>query len=225
MGANHEARPVDSALAALPAVPARAGPGRAGQVRQRGGARAPPRRHAADRCRGAQLRGVPGRGVENDWRYLSGGDVTIVSDSDLLIQEIQKIMFTIRYSNPFHSGYGTTIVDQIGQKLTMGGLIQNRIVAEVNATFTKWQKIKKQQEEVVGQLVTDEEFPYRLQSVTLDQSQTDPTVVFVNVEIMSRSTKPILITRGFRVPMPEDLLGSTQQSSIIRNLQSNTLVG
>jgi hypothetical protein len=87
------------------------------------------------------------------------------------------------------------------------------IVSDVYEAFRRWQSVKKQQEEVVGQSVSDEEYPFRLLSVNLQQSEQDPTVIFVSATVQNRSSRPIQIERGLRTPMPLDLLGSTQQQS------------
>lgn len=160
-----------------------------------------------------ECRRCGGLGIENDWRYHGQQALVTVENEDLLLQEMLKATYTVRGSNPFHTWYGTTIINSIGQKLSSSGIAQNMIVSEIYETFRRWQSIKKQQEEVVGQTVTDEEYPFRLLSVTLQQSDQDPTVIFVNATVQNRSNKPIQIERGIRTPIPLDLLGSTQQQS------------
>lgn len=173
-----------------------------------------------------ECRRCGGLGVENDWVYSQDGNVILVRDETLLIQEIQKITYTSSGSNPFHAWYGTTIIEQIGQKLVVGGVVQNRIISDINTAFNRWQSVKKQQEgSSIGQFVSDAEFPFRLLSVSLDQSQQDPTVLFVNLTVQNRSLKPIQLTRGIRVPLPQDLLGSTQQQEILKGLQPPPLLG
>jgi hypothetical protein len=165
-------------------------------------------RHECRRCGGV--------GVENDWRYGTNGSVAEARQEALLIQELQKVIYTVRGSNPFHPWYGATIVEQIGQKLTARGIVQNAIVSDIYTTFARWQSIKKQQEENVGQFLEDGEFPFRLTSVTLEQSQQDPTVIFVNIEVQSRSLQALQLTRGVKLPQPEDLLGSSQAQGVFR---------
>jgi hypothetical protein len=168
----------------------------------------------------SECRRCGGVGVENDWRYNNNGSLQLVKDEELLIQELKKIIFSTRGSNPFHPWYGTVILDQIGQKILTGSVLQNRIVADIQTTFSRWQSIKKQQEESVGQPVTDREFPFALQSVTIEQSQQDPTIFFVNLVIRNRSFQTIPFSRGIRIPQPEDLLGSTQHESIVKGLRN-----
>lgn len=173
-----------------------------------------------------ECRRCGGTGVENDWLYGVTGEVVQVVDEALLIQEIQKIMYTVRGTNSFHNWYGTDIMDAIGRKLTPGGVIQNQLVGDVYAAFNRWQSIKRQQEENVGQTVTDREYPFRLLAVNLAGSQQDPTVMFINITIQNRSQQPIQIERGIRLPQPVDLLGQTQAQGIFReSLKKYTLVG
>lgn len=171
-----------------------------------------------------ECRRCGGLGVENDWRYSVTGEVTQVRDEILLIQELQKIIYTVTGTNSFHNWYGTRIIDQIGEKLVVGGILQNRITSDIHTAFGRWQSIKKQQEETVGQVVSDEEFPFQLQGVTLEQSQDDPTVLFITVTVSNRSLKPIQLTRGLRLPYPNNLLGATAQQEIVNNLQKYSLI-
>lgn len=174
----------------------------------------------------SECRRCGGSGVENDWRYTSRGDVIEVRDEALLIQELLKLFYTEEGSNPFHPWYGTRIIDQIGQKVGVGALIQNLILADLQRAFARWQSIKKQQEVAVGQEVSDAEYPFRLLAANVEQSAQDPTVFFVSLTVQNRSSKPIQIARGIRVPAPEDLLGSTQQQGIFReSLQKYALSG
>jgi hypothetical protein len=173
-----------------------------------------------------QCRRCGGTGVEDDWRYGFNGDTGEVRDEALLIQEIQKIMFTVLGTNPFHTWYGTRLTETVGKRLTLGNFVQNLIISDINTAFTRWQSIKTQQQQTVGQFVSDAEFPYRLLSVDLQQSTQDPTVITVVVTIQNRSRQPIQISRGLKLPQPLDLLGSTQQQGLIRqSLTHPVLVG
>jgi hypothetical protein len=163
-----------------------------------------------------QCRRCGGTGVEDDWRYGINGNTGEVRDEALLIQEIEKIMFTVRGSNPFHTWYGTTLNETVGKKLAFGNFVQNLIVSDITTTFNRWQSIKNQQQNVVRQVVTDKEFPFRLLSVQIQQSTQDPTVIYVISTIQNRSQQPIQISRGLRLPLPLDILGSTQQQGLIR---------
>lgn len=162
-----------------------------------------------------ECRRCGGLGVENDWSYDGHGKIITVENEDLLIQEIVKITYTVQGSNTFQPWYGTNVVNSIGKKLSGSGIVQNMIVQDIYESFRRWQSIKKLQEEKVGQFVSDEEFPFRLLSVNLQQSDQDPTVIFVNAFVQNRSSKPIQISRGLQLPAPLDILGSTQQQALL----------
>ncbi len=169
-----------------------------------------------------ECRRCGGLGVENDWTYTTSGDLLTVRDENLLIQEFQKICYTVQGSNPFHAWYGTSIIDSIGRKLSNSGIVQNFIVSDIYEAFRRWQAIKRQQEEVVGQMVTDGEYPFKLLEVHLEQSQEDPTIVFVTASLQSRSFRePILIERALRLPQPLDILGSTTQEALLKQSLPN----
>lgn len=170
-----------------------------------------------------ECRRCGGLGVENDWRYDSTGKVVKVRNNDLLLQEVVKVTYTEKGSNPFHPWYGTGILEAVGQKLSEKGIIQNMIVSDVRDAFRRWQSVKKQQEEDVGQFVSDEEYPFQLLVVNLEQDSEDPTIIYVNATVQSRSTKPIQITRGLRLPIPFDLLGSSVQDALLREAQAKAL--
>jgi len=173
-----------------------------------------------------ECRRCGGVGVEQDWRYGVTGDLVEVHDEALLIQEFQKFVFTVQGSNPFHDWYGTSILTLVGQKLSDVGVIQNQIVGELYEGFRSWQSIKKQQEDQVGQRVTDKEFPFRLAQVVMEPSQQDPTVAFISATLYNRSSEEIQIERGIKIPEPVDILGSTAQQGVFRqSLRNSTLVG
>lgn len=147
-----------------------------------------------------ECRRCGGLGTESDVQYLPQGGKVAVRDEDLLMQEIQKFSFTVKGSNGFHTWYGTSMLDAIGKKTSNAGITQNIIVSELYEGFRRWQSIKRQQEDQVGQYVSDQEFPQRILGVTLEPSQDDPTVVFVNASIQSRASTLTSLSRAVRLP-------------------------
>jgi hypothetical protein len=170
-----------------------------------------------------ECRRCGGAGVENDWRYDTQGEVIEVRNADLLLQETLKITYTIKGSNPFHLWYGTGLLEMIGKKITDRGLVQNLVLSDIHDAFRRWQSIKKQQEEEVGQFVSDEEYPFRLLVVNLEADEQDPTILYVNALVQNRSSQPIQVTRGLKLPVPFDILGSTVQETLLREQQVRTL--
>lgn len=161
-----------------------------------------------------ECRRCGGTGFEHDWRYDVNGELVEIRDEGLLIQELQKDFYTLRGSNQFHTWYGTGLLDAIGKKLSAGGFTQNFIVSDIQQAFSRWQKIKSQQEEKIQQEVTDREYPLRLLSVNLEQSAQDPTVIFVTCVVQNRSSDPIQLTRGLRVPASLEVGGGRIRQSL-----------
>ncbi len=167
-----------------------------------------------------ECRRCGGTGFENDWRYAVDGEVVQVIDEALLIQEIQKMFYTIRGSNVFFDFYGTDLLDTIGKKITPNNFLQNFILSDIQRAFVAWQSIKAQQEQKVGQFVSDKEYPFALTDVSLRQSTQDPTIIFVAITIESRSRDPIVLERGVRLPSAA-LLSSNVANGTIRQSLSN----
>ena len=169
-----------------------------------------------------ECRRCGGLGVENDWVYGVDGEVGQVRDEALLIQELNKIMYTHRGSNPFNVWYGSNLLDQIGSKVSAGSVLtKNTISQDVHVTFGRWQSIKKQQEQSSGEPVSDREYPFQLLSADIEQSTQDPTVIFLTITVANRSTDPIQLQRGLKLPEPVNLLGATAAQGIFRQSLSN----
>lgn len=170
-----------------------------------------------------ECRRCGGLGVENDWRYDRRGQIETVENFELLLQEATKVIYTEKGSNPFHVWYGTLLTQSIGKKLSDLGLLQNMIISDVREAFNRWQSIKRQQEDA-GQFVSDEEYPARLLLSNVDRDPNDPTVIYVNAVVQSRSDRPPLrISRGLKLPGPLDLLGSTAQDELFRDVKAQGL--
>jgi hypothetical protein len=157
----------------------------------------------------AECRRCGGSGYEHDWQYDTQGQLVLAQNEVLLVQEVQKMLWTTKGSNPFHTWYGTDLIQNVGKNLIPGGMIQNLVVADIYEAFNRWQSIKSQQEQRVGQEVTDKEFPMRLLGVNLQASQKDKAVVFVSVTVQNRSGDPVNLERGVRVGASA---GTIQQS-------------
>jgi phage baseplate assembly protein W len=162
-----------------------------------------------------ECRRCGGSGYEHDWRFNTRGELETVQNEQLLVQEIQKILYTERGSNPFHIWYGTDLIQSVGKNLVPGGALQNLVVSDIYDAFSQWQSIKQQQENRVGQLVTDQEYPMRLLGVALAPSQTDQTVMYVSTRIQNRAGTAITLERGIRTRGDVGTIqGSTQNFTL-----------
>lgn len=161
-----------------------------------------------------ECRRCGGTGYEHDWRYSKEGNTGEVRHEALLLQELQTLIFTVKGSNPFHRQFGTSIIDAIGKKQVNVGLTASLLESDITMAFNMWQSIKRQQENVVGQHVSDEEFPNRLVGVDVRPSAKDPTVMFIDITVQNRSGRRVDLSRGFKLPysMAEDQYGLIRDS-------------
>lgn len=127
-----------------------------------------------------------GLGIEDDIRFDDRGEPIFVDGIDLLVQEVEKITFTIKGSNIFHEWYGTSIVDLIGTKIASGGrVVQTQIASELGATLQRYRNVKIQQESL--QPVSNQEFPLQINRIDVQQDPFDPTVFNVEIEVRNRA--------------------------------------
>lgn len=133
-----------------------------------------------------ECRRCAGIGIENDIRYNSKGDPVFVRGADLLVQEVEKIVFTIRGSNIFYSWYGTSLSELVGQKIAgTGSLVESQLVTEIALTLDRYRDVKIQQSKL--QPVTDQEFLMRVQNIEVRQDNVDPTIFRIQVDLQNRA--------------------------------------
>ncbi len=135
----------------------------------------------------------------------------VVRDSDLLLQEFDKYLFTRRGSHWKWPWLGTPIADRVGGKaLTVAGSSTAFVSMDVTQAFRTYQDIKKQQDAMVFQMVTDAEFPLSMEDLSVQFSPVDPTIVVFQSTIVSRSQKPIELKRIVGNPNPAFFPGSAE---------------
>lgn len=151
------------------------------------------------RCRRCQT-----TAVENDYRFNDAGEALMIGNENLLNQSLLKILLTIRSSNPFHTNYGSTLVDQIGQKALLGSQIT--INEDVLRTIRLFQRLQTLQSQF--QAITSRERLLNVLSINVLPSTRDPTVFKVNIVATNASGEPVNITTVFTVPGAAALVGS-----------------
>lgn len=139
-----------------------------------------------------------GLGYENDFRHDVYGDPVMVTGVDLLAQEVEKIVFTLKGSNIFYTWYGTSLNDLIGSKIDRtGSLIENMILSSISSTLDKFKNIKMQQAQL--QPVRDQEYFLKVKSIRVNQDDFDPTIFRVNIEIQNRAGEVDLISKNLAI--------------------------
>jgi hypothetical protein len=129
-----------------------------------------------------------GVGIEDDIRYNQQGEPRFVRDEQLLLQEAEKIVFTIRGSNVFYQWYGTSLKESIGSKIIGGNdSLRGQLVAEITDALNRYRQIKSQQKNI--QPVSNEEFLLKIREISVTQDDVDPTVFDVDIELSNRSNR------------------------------------
>lgn len=132
--------------------------------------------------------------TEHDFRYDSKGDPIFTGGLPLLVQEVEKLVFTIKGSNIFYTWYGTSISDLIGSKIVRGGrFIETQLASEISGALATYKNIKEQQARY--QPVSEQEALLRVQNIEVQQDQFDPTYFRVTIALQNRASELDVITK------------------------------
>jgi len=146
--------------------------------------------------------------VENDYRFDPTGGVITITNENLLYQACLKGILTRKGSNPYHPGYGSSIMSRIGQK--RAALAASQIQEDVINALTRVQSIQAKQRKF--QQVTDKERLYAIVTVDVRPHATDPTVFKVNAVVTNGSNRPVRLTVVYTAPGAVALAGSNGQT-------------
>lgn len=134
----------------------------------------------------SECRRCMGLKIEDDIRFDSNGQPEMIDGLGLLIQEVEKIVFTEKGSNVFHPWYGTEMVDQIGTKITESNdLVKTQLRSTISQTLDEYKDIKQQQAKI--QPVSNQEFLLKVKSIIIEQDPSDPTVFDIQVHLMNKA--------------------------------------
>lgn len=134
-----------------------------------------------------------GVGVEQDIRHDQSGDPVFTEDEELLLQEVQKTVFTRKGSNVFFKWYGTSLVDSIGEKVFEGGeAVRSQITSEISNALDRYRQIKVQQSNI--QPVSNEEFLLQIRNIRVEQG-VDPSVFRVEIDIVNKNNETKRISK------------------------------
>lgn len=148
-----------------------------------------------------------GTRMEFDYSILNGTYET-VDGADLLLQELDKFLFTKAGSHWKWPWLGSHLINRIGGKaIATSGTVNSMISMDVSKAFSIYQNIKSQQAQGYPfQNVTDEEYPRSIDSISVVQMPDDPTVVIVSADVTTRSQRPIELKRVVGNPNPFSVL-------------------
>jgi len=146
--------------------------------------------------------------VENDWRFDVPGNLVTITNEDLLYQAALKILLTRRGSNPYHTSYGSKIIDRVGTKAV--GATAALIQEDVRTALSRMQGLQAGQAKY--QEVSQKERLYAVMSVNVSPHNTDPTAFLVDVVVSNSTGQPVQLSVVFSVPGAIALAGSNNLS-------------
>jgi phage baseplate assembly protein W len=152
------------------------------------------------RCRGTY--------VENDWRFDLQGELITIENENLLYQAALKILLTRRGSNPFHTAYGSKLLDRIGAKAV--GATATLIREDVVTAMQRMQTLQGQQAKY--QKVTLKERLATVLSVEVLPHKSDQTIFLVDVVVSNNTGKPVQLSIVFSTPGAVALAGTNNLS-------------
>lgn len=146
--------------------------------------------------------------IENDYRFNLGGDVVTIENENLLYQACLKALLTRKGSNPFHPGYGSSLMSRLGSK--QGRATAAALREDVVNCLTRLQGLQGGQRKF--QQVKDRERLYRINSVSVRPSGDDPTTFFVDVSVTNGTGQPVSLNVVYSAPGAVALAGSNGQA-------------
>lgn len=135
--------------------------------------------------------------LSNEWdhRYDASGEPILARDTELLLQEAEKIVITVLGSNVFHPWYGTDLEKLIGRKvLVNSSYLESQVQQGVTKALNRLQSLKAQQARL--QPVTDLEYLARVAGVEVRQDPADPVFLSVKITLQNRSGDVQSFTRS-----------------------------
>lgn len=138
-----------------------------------------------------------GLGFLDDISYDVRGQLAVVRNEDLLLQNLEKFTVTELGSNPFHTFIGTNLVTLIGQRIYDLDYLISQITQEIYSTLGKF-KDMQQQYIKTGRPVTKNEQLDQILDVKVTQDTSDPTIIRAAVRLTAMSGKPLRYTQLLR---------------------------
>ena len=145
--------------------------------------------------------------VENDYRFDIDGEVITIENENLLYQACLKSLLTVRGSNAYHPGYGSSLLSRIGAKQARAAAAAIR--EDVINSLSRVQSVQNGQRKF--QQVKDRERLYRINDVTVRPSADDPTVFFVEASVTNGTGQPVQLDIVYSAPGAVALAGSNGQ--------------
>ena len=139
-----------------------------------------------------------GTGYLDDPNYDTQGNLAVLKDEYLLMQNVEKFVITEITSNPFHQEIGTALNSLIGQRVTNLSFLISQITSQVTMGLKKLQDFQTQ----LIKAERDVSLGERLQtvnSVNVTQNTNDPSILTVVVSVTTASGKTVQFEQTMKI--------------------------
>ena len=146
-----------------------------------------------------------------DYEYSNIGRPYQVINEEKLVQDMEKIILTIRGSSIYYPWYGTLLVSLPGSKQP-GHIIKTRMQRDVAEALDNLKSLQEKQE--TFQPVSDREFLFQVQGVSVVETE-DPTLyrIFVRAQTQAGGdanfSRPLRFDTGFLSTIQEPFSSRT----------------
>jgi len=122
------------------------------------------------------------------------GDLLIIRDEYLLMQNVEKFIITAINSNTFHPFIGTNLQGLIGTRISNVSFVISQITAEISRTLQKLQDLQSQYQQT-GRAVTTGEMLATINDIQVTQDTNDPSILRANVSVTAQSGQTVEFTQ------------------------------
>lgn len=137
--------------------------------------------------------------VLNDIEYDIRGDLIVVRNEELLLQNLEKFTVTEKQSNPFHTYIGTFLVKLLGQKIIDSSFISSKITQEINSTLDVLRSLQDQYI-YTDRPVTNGELLDEIQEVKVRFDVDDPTIIRTDISVTAKSGRTVDYSQFLQLP-------------------------
>jgi hypothetical protein len=128
--------------------------------------------------------------IKNGDLVIQGGDLTQVTNSDKLTQDILKICLTDVGSNPIHPSYGSFLSRSVIGNANKTSMIVQIAQSQINTCLTNLQSLQQTQLKTYQQMTADEQLAAVL-GISIQRNAYDPRLYTVKIKVMTKGIQAI----------------------------------
>lgn len=134
----------------------------------------------------------------DDISYDIQGNLNLVRNERLLLQNVEKFTITELQSNPFHLFVGTGLVKLIGQRVSNQSYITTKVTQEISTTLQVFKDLQRQYV-AAGRTMTPGESLDVIESVKVIFDAQDPSILRADVAIRAKSGRTVNFSQFMKI--------------------------